>query len=43
MLKLVMLVGTVQLAIADTCVKRTLWGQLVPVSSTWNAVYEPIA
>ena len=31
-----------QLAITDTCVKKTLvlWGQLIPVSSTWNAVYE---
>ena len=33
--------NTVQLAIMDTCVKGTLvqWGQLVPVSSTWYAVY----
>ena len=33
---------TVQLAITDTCVKRTLvqWGQLIPVSLTWYAVYQ---
>ena len=34
---------TMQLAIlTDTCVKRTLvqWGQLIPVSSTWNVVYQ---
>ena len=31
-----------QLAIADTSVMRTLvqWGQQIPVSSTWNALYE---
>ena len=30
--------ATVQLAIADICVKRTLvqWGQLIPASLTWN-------
>ena len=32
----------IQLAITDTCVKRTLvqWGQLIPVSLTWICSYE---